>query len=114
MKYFPNGCCTLASEAFLRFLRDEEFGEGLLLNFCRAPQDHLNHDIILIKEWTVDITGDQFEDETRPVIVRRERDLPRKWRLLHRFNLDELSMRRSNPVLALMYKHIRAFLPDTN
>ena len=111
MKYFPNDCCTLASEAFLRFLRDEEIGEGFLLNFCRVPSKFKNHDIVLISGWTVDITGDQFKGVSRPVIVRRECDLPKRWRLLHRYTLDELVARRSDPVLPQMYQDIRAFLP---
>lgn len=112
MKYFPDGCCTLASEAFLRFLRDEEIGDGILLNFCRVSSSRLKHDIVLIKEWAVDITSDQFKDETRAVIVRSESDLPKKWRLLHRFTLDELAVRRNDPVLQQMYEDIKAYLPD--
>ena len=114
MRNFPRGCCTLASELFLRYLRDERLGEGELLNFRRRRVDFMsNHDLVCVQGWTIDLTADQFPRERRPIIVRREVELPTSWTLLHRFTLDQLLARRTAPELVAMYQDIRSFVPTS-
>ncbi len=116
MKYFPRGCCTLASEALLRYLRDEGIDGAELLNYRVHREKMINHDFIYVLDWAIDITADQFPKEERHVVVRKIADLPKTWKPLKRFTLDQLIEKNSvegECTLLKMYNDIREFIPST-
>ena len=109
MKHFPKNCCSLASVAFMRFLRDKGIGEGVLLNFEYDTSKHYRHDVVLINGWTVDLTRDQFDGEDRPVVIEREEDLPRSWELRELYTFDQLGGSRNEEHIR-MHRDIQKFL----
>jgi hypothetical protein len=63
---FPNGACGDASLLLAKFL--QEHGYGSFDYVCGERNGH-SHAWLQAGDLVVDVTGDQFEDNKRPVVV---------------------------------------------
>jgi hypothetical protein len=66
---FPHGCCKTASILLARYLDELGFGRAeLVANAFRQPSGGETHAWLRLGGWDIDITADQFNSDSHPVI----------------------------------------------
>lgn len=78
LRSFPNGSCGDASRLLAQYLRDSGFGDWGITTSWRNNYSS-SHAWLERGGWIIDITADQFDDMTEPVIVTRESKWHATW-----------------------------------
>ena len=88
LKYFPNSCCKLSCQILAYYLSENSIVPQAEITFivnatrqwngCKWISGNMfeknvqSHTWLRIKNWEVDITADQFNDQTRKIIIEKK------------------------------------------
>jgi hypothetical protein len=78
LRSFPKAACGDASRLLAQYLRDRGFGEWTIVTAWRDGMSR-THAWLEQDGWLIDITADQFEDVSEPVIATRRSDWHDGW-----------------------------------